>query len=142
MLMIIIFVVSLITAFTWGIFLETSLILNQFYFAWHFRNNFALVTYSLSALLLALLSLGVFYFHLRKSNWSVLQKYLYYIGVIISTLFIITGFEFVLFGEWNLYQFFWLTDIKYLLILVLLIMLMRFWSLEGKDDSTEPEQEN
>lgn len=124
---------ALFTSLVWGIFIEVTNALDITYlFTWHLRNNVALLTYSLTALLSVLFSSSILYKGYTNQYWTPIEALVFYAGLLMALLLLSAGFEFIVYGEWQLRNSAWLGWLKNALIIFFTLLLIRLWILEKR----------
>ncbi len=125
-----IFLPALLTAFVGGMFWEINriiLILPASIF--HLRNELALLFFSSAALFSATVSAFVLRQGLKDSFWDEGSKLVFYGGLLLALVFLITGLEFLFLGEYhfeNQFPFFILRSILLILLIIVLLKGLRY----------------
>ncbi len=123
--------VAVLSAFTWGMFLEINRVLGYSHLGtFHYRNNVGLLTYSLTALISALLSGSVLYKGIRENHWSSGDMNVFYGGLLLALVLLLAGMEYLLFGEWEYTGVSLFFLIKNLVLVGLFLFLIRVWRME------------
>jgi len=119
-------VLILLTAFCWGLYLEAAIqVADNPFKAYHLRNDLGFLTCSMAALFFVSLSAAMLYKGSIQSQWSLLEARIFYLGVNLDAIYLLTGFQYILFGEWYYPNVGWFLTVKGTLIVVLALQLVR-----------------
>lgn len=130
-------ILTLVIAFLFGLYLETTIAFNLTPLGFvHLRNNLGLVVYALIALLFTLFSAAILYRAWRLSRWTAYESHVFYLGLLMGLLYLMNGMEYVLFGEVRLENPvpYYLIKNLFIFLVVLLLFRIIFWEwLRQKD---------
>ncbi|MGI6457537.1 MAG: hypothetical protein ACOX5R_22730 [bacterium] len=124
-------IVALFTLFSWGMYLEVLYQVDIFPLGLvHSRNLTGFLSYSMTALLCACFSGTILYRAYQAETWSHSDRSVFWGGILLGYLFFISGFEFILYGEWqyrmtHTYLFF-----KFVFVLGIAVYLILAWKNE------------
>ncbi len=137
-------VLTLVLAFLFGLYLETTMAFNLTPLGFsHLRNNLGLVVYTLIALLFTLFSAAILYRAWRSSRWSAYEAHVFYLGLLMGLLYLMNGVEYVLFGEIRLENPapYYLIKNLFIFLVVLLLLRIIFWEwLRGQVPPPPPDE--
>ncbi len=96
---------AVVDAFLWGVYFETSRRGAMAVVASHeFFTFFGLLVYALAGLVCVLISGAALQLGLKDGAWSDSDRLVFQGGLLIGFVFLLTGFQFIVFGEWRLYD--------------------------------------
>ena len=117
----------LLVAFAIGLYLESCRVLNFHFPAFdHFRNNAALIMYSSIGLLFLSGSALIIYKGIHQESWSRMEHLFFYVCITLAISYFLTGYQYLLFGEWKYENFMPYIIIRTLINGFLIVMLFRF----------------
>ncbi|MBZ0256877.1 hypothetical protein K8I31_12500 [bacterium] len=130
-------VFAAVDAFLWGVYFETARRGAMAVVASHeFFSFFGLLVYAMAGLVCVLISGAVLQIGMREGAWSDADKLVFQGGLLIGAVFLLTGFQFIIFGEWRIFNptFFLAYQATILLCLVVFFIrvLMFEWSQKRK----------
>ncbi len=110
----------------------------------HLQNNLGYILFCLMALFCLLISGAILQRAWEKKNWNHQESVMFYCGLLLACVFYITGFQFLLFGEWkydNPNVYFFLKGLTIFLFLMILVIAIRGEIRDKKDSSNQATKE-
>ena len=127
-----------VDAFLWGVYFETARRGAMAVVASHeFFSFFGLLVYALAGLVCLLISGAALQLGLQEGEWSDSDRLVFQGGLLIGAVFMLTGFQFIVFGEWRIYDpTFFITyqvSILFCLLLFFVRVLLFEWRLRRRE---------
>lgn len=127
-----------VDAFLWGVYIETTRRGAMAVVASHeFFSFFGLLVYALAGLVCLLISGAALQLGLKEGEWGDSDQLVFQGGLLIGFVFLLTGFQFIVFGEWKIYDpaffFAYQLSILFCLILFFVRVLIFEWRLRRRE---------
>lgn len=128
-------ILALVASFCWGVYIEVTQQVREMPLGTlHFRNAMGFVAYTVSALLAVSFSGSVLQKGWRDAEWSRSDSQVFYGGLLLGVILLLSGLEFLFFGEWRFENPFPYAVVKSAAVAGFAVFLLVVWNQERREN--------